>query len=412
VSTWLAQLAAAQSNQPAAPPYLDPAKPISQRVDDLIGRMTLEEKASQVINHASAIPRLNIPQYDWWSEALHGVAAPNQPATVFPEPIGLAASFNSALIHRMAEVIGDEGRVNYNMAVRAGRRATFEGLTFYAPNINIFRDPRWGRGQETYGEDPFLTARMGVAFITGLQGDDPRNLRAAATAKHYAVHSGPEPARHGFDARVSRHDEGDTYLPAFRAAVVEGKVASVMCVYNAINGVPGCANDFLLKETLRGQWNFKGFVASDCNAVSDIYEGHHNVKSAVEAGAAAVKAGMDSECEIGASNLGDQKYVEAVKRGLLSEQDLDRPSWSRTRRRLTPCSIATRIARSRCKPRANPWCCSKTMECCPCRRRQKRSLSWVHWRISCACCWATTTARHRARPRYLPESGNNFPARK
>ncbi len=321
-STWLAQSAAAQSNQPATLPYLDPTKPIPQRVADLVGRMTLEEKASQMMNHASAIPRLNVPEYDWWNEALHGVLAPNQPATVFPEPIGLAASFNTDLIHRMAEAIGDEGRVNYNMAVRAGRHALFEGLTFYTPNINIFRDPRWGRGQETYGEDPFLTARMGVAFITGLQGDDPRYLRAAATAKHYAVHSGPESARHGFDAQISRHDAEDTYLPAFRAAVVEGKVASVMCVYNAVNGVPGCASDSLLKETLRGQWNFKGFVASDCNAVTDIHVGHHYVKSAPEAGAAAVKAGLDSECGFGASNSADQKYVEAVKRGLLSEQDL------------------------------------------------------------------------------------------
>ena len=313
----------AQEPQPA---YLDPSQPIEQRVDDLVGRMTLEEKASQLVNHTRAIPRLGVPGYDLWSEALHGVAR-NGIATVFPQAIGLAATFDAPLIHEMTSAIGLEGRAKYNMAVRAGEQGDrYKGITFFSPNINIFRDPRWGRGQETYGEDPHLTERMAVAFITGLQGDDPRHLTAVATAKHYAVHSGPEPLRHGFDAVVSKHDLEDTYLPAFRAAVVEGHVQAVMCVYNAVNGVPGCADEFLLEETLRDDWGFDGFVTGDCNAVDDIYTGHKYVETAAEAAAAAIKGGTDNDCVVGFRSQGEvpeyQKYLDAVKEGLLTEAEV------------------------------------------------------------------------------------------
>jgi beta-glucosidase len=308
-------------------PFMNPALPTDKRVDDLLGRMTLEEKASQLVNQSRAIPRLGVPAYDWWSEALHGVASGT--ATVFPEPIGLAASFDPEAIHEMGVVIGVEGRAKYNMAIRAGERKIFEGITFWSPNINIFRDPRWGRGQETYGEDPFLTSRMGVAFVTGLQGDDPKYLRVVSTPKHYAVHSGPEPSRHEIDVTVSKHDEEDTYLPAFRATVVEGKAASVMCVYNSVNGQPGCANDFLLKDTLRGKWGFQGYVVSDCDAVADIQRGHHYVKTLAEAAAVSLKAGTDNDCadffqiKSPTDNADYVRYIDAVKQGLLTEAEVD-----------------------------------------------------------------------------------------
>src|SRR5580698_588512 len=215
------------AQEAAKPAYLDTSLPPEQRAADLVHRMTLEEKASQLVNQARAIPRLNIPAYDWWSEALHGVAVNG--TTEFPEPIGLGATFDPAAIHQMAVYVSTEGRIKHAQDVRAGHSNIFEGLDFWAPNINIFRDPRWGRGQETYGEDPFLTARMGVAYVTGMQGDDPHYYRAIATPKHFAVHSGPEPTRHNADVTVSKHDEMDTYLPAFRAAVTEGKAGSVMC---------------------------------------------------------------------------------------------------------------------------------------------------------------------------------------
>jgi beta-glucosidase len=308
------------------PAYLDPSQPTDVRVNDLIKRMTVEEKASQLVNQARAIPRLQVPAYDWWSEALHGVANAGT-ATVFPEPIGLAATFDDPLIHQMAIVIGTEARAKHNLAVRAGRRDIMEGLDFWSPNINIFRDPRWGRGQETYGEDPFLTGRMGVAFVTGLQGDDPKYFRVISTPKHFAVHSGPEPARHSMDVRVSKHDMEDTYLPAFRAAVTEGKADSVMCAYNRINGQPACANTFLLKDTLRGAWSFNGYVVSDCDAVDDILNGHLYVKTMAEAAAAALKMGMDNECAdffTTRKDDGDYKpYIDAVHQGLLTEADLD-----------------------------------------------------------------------------------------
>jgi beta-glucosidase len=307
-------------------PYLDPSLPMNERVDDLVGRMTLEEKASQLVNQARAIPRLQVPAYDWWSEALHGVANAGT-ATVFPEPIGLAATFDAPLIHDMAVVISTEARAKHNQAVRAGRRDIMEGLDFWSPNINIFRDPRWGRGQETYGEDPFLTGRMGVAFVTGMQGDDPKYFRVVSTPKHFAVHSGPEPSRHMINVEVSKHDMEDTYLPAFRAAVTEGKAESVMCAYNRINGEPACANTFLLKDQLRGAWKFNGYVVSDCDAVADIFNGHHFTKTMAEAGAVSLKTGMDNECADFFTKATDNsdyvKYLDAVKQGLLSEKDID-----------------------------------------------------------------------------------------
>ena len=312
--------------QTAAPAYLDPSQPVDVRVNDLVGRMTLEEKASQLVNQARAIPRLQVPAYDWWSEALHGVANAGT-ATVFPEPIGLAATFDDSLIHDMAVVIGTEARAKHNQAVRAGRRDIMEGLDFWSPNINIFRDPRWGRGQETYGEDPFLTGRMGVAFVTGLQGDDPKYYRVISTPKHFAVHSGPEPSRHSIDVQVSKHDMEDTYLPAFRAAVTEGKAESVMCAYNRVNGQPACANNFLLQSQLRGAWKFNGYVVSDCDAIVDMFEGHHFVKSQAEAAAVALKTGMDNECAdfftIAKDDHDYKPFVDAVKQGLLTEADLD-----------------------------------------------------------------------------------------
>jgi beta-glucosidase len=307
-------------------PYLNPALPMNERVDDLVSRMTLEEKASQLVNQARAIPRLQVPAYDWWSEALHGVARAGT-ATVFPEPIGLAATFDVPLIHDMAVVIGTEARAKHNQAVRAGRRDIMEGLDFWSPNINIFRDPRWGRGQETYGEDPFLTGRMGVAFVTGLQGDDPKYFRVVSTPKHFAVHSGPETSRHTINVEVSKHDVEDTYLPAFRAAVTEGKAGSVMCAYNRVNGQPACANSFLLKDQLRGAWKFNGYVVSDCDAIFDVFNGHKFTKSMAEAAAVSLKTGMDNKCADFFTKAVDNsdyvKYLVAVKQGLLSEKEID-----------------------------------------------------------------------------------------
>jgi beta-glucosidase len=306
--------------------YLDPLQPTGARVDDLVGRMTLDEKASQLVNQARAVPRLGIPRYDWRSEALHGIAG-GSVATVFPEPVGLAATFDVPLIHEMANAIGAEGRAKHNKAVREGRRDILEGLDFWAPNINIARDPRWGRGQETYGEDPFLTARMGVAFVSGMQGDDPKYLQVIATPKHFAVHSGPEPTRHVRNVEVSKHDMQDTYLPAFRAVVVEGKAESVMCAYNRVNGEPACANSYLLQDQLRGAWKFDGYVVSDCDSVEEIYSAHHFVKSFAEAGALSVKRGMDNECiDSYAEVTGSTDYtqfLDAVRQGLLTDKDID-----------------------------------------------------------------------------------------
>ena len=309
------------------PAYLETSLPMQERVDDLLRRMTLEEKVSQLVNQSRPIPRLHVPQYDWWSEALHGVCGPGF-ATVFPEPIGLAATFDTPLVHDIAAAIGTEGRARHNMAVRAGRRDLLEGLDFWAPNINIFRDPRWGRGQETYGEDPFLTSRMAVAFVTGMQGDDPTYLRAIATPKHFAVHSGPEPSRHTIDVPVSKHDLEDTYLPAFRAAVTEGKAGSVMCAYNSVNGIPACANSALLDDYLRRKWKFTGYVVSDCDAIDEILSEHHYTKDIAEAAAISLKAGVDNECVDSYAPATDSsdyiKYLDAVNKGLLTEADIDK----------------------------------------------------------------------------------------
>jgi beta-glucosidase len=315
----------AQQESPSTAPYLNTSLPADVRARDLVGKMTLEEKASQLVNQSRAIPRLKIPAYDWWSESLHGVAVNG--TTEYPEPIGLAATFDVSAIHTMATAIGVEGRVVYDRDLHDGGSAIFHGLDFWAPNVNIFRDPRWGRGQETYGEDPFLTGRMGVAFVTGMQGDNPNYYRVISTPKHFAVHSGPEPTRHIADVDVSRHDQVDTYEPAFRAAVVEGKAGSVMCAYNAINGQPACANQYLLQDLLRGSWSFQGYVVSDCGAVRDIFSGHHYRPTQPQASAISLERGMDNECVDFTSLVKDdhdyKPYIDAVQQGYLSQYAMD-----------------------------------------------------------------------------------------
>ena len=266
-------------------PWTDTSLPIDKRVDALIGRMTLEQKVSQMRDHSPAIPSLGVPKYDWWNEGLHGVAFAGY-ATNFPQVIGMSATWDTKLVHQMAETISTEARAKYNQAMRDNDHEMFFGLTFWAPNINIFRDPRWGRGQETYGEDPFLTGRMGVAFVSGMQGTDPKYLRVVSTPKHYAVHSGPEPSRHRFNVDVSPHDLEDTYLPAFRATVTEAHAQSVMCAYNSIDGAPACANTMLLQDHLRNAWHFDGYVVSDCAAVADVNTGHHYAPDMAHAAAA------------------------------------------------------------------------------------------------------------------------------
>jgi beta-glucosidase len=299
------------------PAYLDPDLPFDARAADLVSRMTLEEKVSQLVNDAPAIARLGIPAYEWWNECLHGVARAGA-ATVFPQAIGLAASFDRTLLREVAVAISDEGRAKHHEFVRRGRRGRYQGLTFWSPNINIFRDPRWGRGQETYGEDPYLTERMGVEFVRGLQGDDPRYLKVVATAKHFAVHSGPEPDRHGFDARPSERDLFETYLPAFRGLVQEGRVASVMGAYNRLNGESASASQRLLLDILRRDWGFDGYVVSDCGAIDDIYQGHKIVATKEEAAALAVRKGCDLECGSVYRSL-----VSALAKGLVAEADID-----------------------------------------------------------------------------------------
>ncbi len=280
--------------------------------------MTLEEKVSQMVHGAAEIPRLGVPAYNWWNECLHGVARAGI-ATVFPQAVGMAASFDAPLLHRAARVISDEARAKHHESLRREDRRIYKGLTFWSPNVNIFRDPRWGRGQETYGEDPYLSGRMGVAFVTGLQGDDPRYLKLAATPKHFAAHSGPEALRHHFDARVSAKDMRETYLPAFFDCVVEGGARSVMGAYNRTNGEPCCASPTLLQQTLRAEWGFSGYVVSDCGAIADIHLHHTVTSSAARSAALAVKAGCDLEC--------GQVYpalVEAVREGLITEAEIDR----------------------------------------------------------------------------------------
>ena len=296
---------------------LDPAQPVETRVDDLVRHMTLEEKVSQMQNHAVAIPRLGIPEYDWWSEGLHGIARSGY-ATVFPQAIGLAATWDVPMMHEAATVISTEARAKNAEALRHGVHSIYYGLDLWSPNINIFRDPRWGRGQETYGEDPFLTSRLGVAFVTGLQGDDPHYYRTISTPKHFAVHSGPESTRHSANVNVSAHDLEDTYLPAFRATVMEGKAGSVMCAYNAIDGEPACTNSYLLRDTLRKAWGFKGYITSDCAAIGDISEGHKFATDVEHGSVAAVRAGTDTSCGEEYATL-----TKAVRDGLIGEAAID-----------------------------------------------------------------------------------------
>ncbi len=301
----------------SAPAYLDPKRSFEKRAADLVSRMTLEEKVGQMQNAAPGIPRLNVPAYDWWNEALHGVARAGQ-ATVFPQAIGLAATFDLPLMAEVSTAISDEARAKHNEFLRLDQHARYQGLTFWSPNINIFRDPRWGRGQETYGEDPFLTARMGVTFVLGLQGDDRRYRKLDATAKHFAVHSGPESTRHEFDVRPSERDLHETYLPAFQALVQQGQVAAVMGAYNRVNGEPATASDRLLRQVLRGQWGFKGYVVSDCDAVGDIFRTHKTVETAEQAAALAVRNGDDLNCGRTYAAL-----VKAVEQGLVREREID-----------------------------------------------------------------------------------------
>ncbi len=299
--------------------FLDPAKSLAERVADLVGRMTLDEKLGQLVFNAPAIPRLGIPAYNWWGEALHGIAR-NGRATVFPQAIGMAATWDPDLIEQVATAISDEGRAKYHATLRRyGETGHYQGLTFWSPNVNIFRDPRWGRGQETWGEDPFLTGEMGAAFVRGLQGDDPRYLKTAACAKHYAVHSGPESKRHEFNAEVSPRDLHTTYLPAFKKLVTEAKVEAVMGAYNRTNGEACCASELLLVDILRGAWGFEGHVVSDCWALNDLHTTHGVTADGAESAALAVKRGCDLECGQTFEHLG-----EALQRGLLTEGDIDR----------------------------------------------------------------------------------------
>ncbi|PNW29651.1 glycoside hydrolase family 3 C-terminal domain-containing protein [Formosa algae] len=298
-------------------PYLDPSLSFDERVDDLVSRMTLEEKVGQMMNDAPAIPRLNIPAHEYWNECLHGVARAGK-ATVFPQAIGLAATFDTDLIFNDAVVISDEARAKHHEALRNDSFERYEGLTYWTPNVNIFRDPRWGRGQETYGEDPYLTSRMGVSFVKGMQGDDNKYLKLVATPKHFAVHSGPEPERHFFDATSTERDLYDTYLPAFEATVVEGKAYSVMAAYNRYMGEPCCASHLLLEEILRKDWGFEGYVVSDCNAIRDIHDYHNYVDSKEEAAAVAVLAGTDLNCGTRYEYL-----INGVAIGTIKESEID-----------------------------------------------------------------------------------------
>jgi len=308
-----------QKQAAAAMPFRNPALPISQRVDDLVSRLTLEEKTSQTIDRAIAIPRLDIPAYNWWNEGLHGIARSGY-ATMFPQAIGNAATWDAPLVEQIGAVVSTEARAKYNDALRNNNHDRYYGLTIWSPNINIFRDPRWGRGQETYGEDPFLTARLGTAFVKGIQGDDPKYLRAIATPKHYAVHSGPESTRHEANVDPAAHDLWDTYLPAFRATITEGHADSIMCAYNRIDKAPACGSQMLLGEILRTEWKFEGYVTSDCDAVDDFSQphGHHYAPDNEHGSALAVIAGTDLDCGAAYKSL-----TPAVQHKLLTEAQLD-----------------------------------------------------------------------------------------
>ncbi|MCF4101091.1 glycoside hydrolase family 3 C-terminal domain-containing protein [Gillisia sp. M10.2A] len=297
-------------------PFNDMKLNMDDRIIDLIGRLSLEEKALQMMHNSPAIERLEIPEYNWWNEALHGIGRSGV-ATVFPQAIGMGATFDENLIYEVASVISDEARAMHNTAVKNGYRKQYSGLTFWTPNINIFRDPRWGRGQETYGEDPYLTSQLGAAFVRGLQGDDSKYLKTAAAAKHYAVHSGPEKLRHEFNAEASQKDLWETYLPAFKA-LVDANVETIMCAYNSTNGEPCCANKYLIKDVLREKWNFQGHIVSDCWALVDFYEGHKVVATAEEAAALGIKSGVNLNCGNTYSAL-----VKAVDDGLVTEKEID-----------------------------------------------------------------------------------------
>jgi beta-glucosidase len=313
-----AQAPASPSGPAASGAAADPSQSPEQRARALVAQLTLEEKIGQMMHDAPAIERLGIPAYNWCGEALHGVARAGL-ATVFPQAIGLAATWDQALMHEVATAISDEARAKHHHALARGERGVYQGLTLWSPNINLFRDPRWGRGQETYGEDPVLTGRLAVQFVRGLQGDDPRYLKTVATIKHFAVHSGPEPLRHEFDAKVDTRDLYQTYLPQFELGVREGGAESVMCAYNRVNGEAACTNEHLLDGILRKEWGFKGYVVSDCRAIDDLHGGHHLTASPAESAALAVRRGTDLECGSVYANL-----AEAVHRGLVTEAELDR----------------------------------------------------------------------------------------
>jgi beta-glucosidase len=310
-------LSQGKSTPAAVFPFQNASLAIDERVNDLVSRLTLDEKVKQMLYNAPAIPRLGIPEYNWWGEALHGVARAGK-ATVFPQSIGLAATWDSDMMLRVAMVISDEARAKHHEAARKGRRGIYEGLSFWSPNINIFRDPRWGRGMETYGEDPYLTGRLGVQFVKGMQGNDPKYLKTISTPKHFAVHSGPEPDRHVFDAAVDERDLRETYLPAFRATVVEANAQSVMCAYNRFRGEPCCGSSELLQRILRDEWGFSGYVVSDCWAIMDFYTTHKVDQTAPQAAARALIAGTDLNCGVTYDSLG-----VAVKEGLVSEELVD-----------------------------------------------------------------------------------------
>ncbi len=316
-SLFILVLSASEINA-QTPDYLNTELSTEERVDDLINRMTLEEKVQQLLDEAPAIERLGVPQYNWWNEALHGVARAGL-ATTYPQAIGLAATWNEELIFEMATAISDEARAKHHEYTRNDKRLRYQGLTMWSPNINIFRDPRWGRGQETYGEDPFLTGRLAVNFIRGLQGDDPDYYKTISTVKHFAVHSGPEPERHTFNATTNERDFRETYLPMFKTGILEGQAYSLMCAYNRVNGEAACASDTLLQEVLRNEWGFDGYVVSDCWALNDIYENHKLVETPAEAAAMALKAGTDLDC-------GTEVYpklIEAIEKGYISEKEIN-----------------------------------------------------------------------------------------
>jgi len=283
----------------------------------LTSQMTIQEKITQMLYQSPAIERLGIPAYNWWNEALHGVARAGI-ATMFPQAIGMAATFDENLLQQVADIVSTEGRAKFNTFSKKGDRGIYKGITFWAPNINIFRDPRWGRGHETFGEDPYLTSRLGIAYIKGLQGDDSTHLKTTACAKHFAVHSGPEGVRHSFDAVVNKKDLYDTYLYAFKRCVQEGEVEAIMGAYNRVNGEPACGSKTLLQDILRDNWNFKGHVVSDCWAIQDFHEHHHVTSTVVESAAMAVNNGCDLNC----GNAFLHLYA-AYEQGLVTEEAID-----------------------------------------------------------------------------------------